>query len=318
MMARGGNKSKGDGGDPSIVLAIEEPELYQHPTRARHIAGLLSSISRGGFKGVASSVQVIYTTHSPYFVGADRIGQIRLLRKEDGEKGMAKVTRVWSTDMGKIRRRLAAAGASKHADPDKLEHDFDRVLTPLMGEGFFAGTAVLVEGNSDRIAITRAAEMLGTPLDEQGVAVIPCGSKPSLPGPFAMFKELGVRTYAVWDGDNDKPEEKKRNWRLLSLLGIAEPEAAGSGWLGDITADFACHKTKLEGVLRSDMGEGLYDELVAKYKKAYRLKDSDEKKPLVTHLLMREMERRKIRPAGLGRIVEAILAGGAARGRDPA
>ena len=40
------------------------------------------------------------------------------------------------------------------------------------------------------------------------------------------------------------------------------------------------------------------------------MKDSDEKKPLVTHLLMREMERRKIRPAGLGQIVGAVLAGG--------
>ena len=317
--ASGGGGGEGeDGGGPSIVLAIEEPELYQHPTQARHIAGLLSSISRGGFAGVAKDVQVIYTTHSPYFVGADRIGRIRLLRKAGGEEGMPKATRVWSTDMDKIRKRLAAAGAAKHADPDKLEHDFDRVLTPLMSEGFFAGTAVLVEGDSDRIAITRAAEILGTPLDEQGVVVIPCGSKTSLPGPLAMFKELGVQTYAVWDGDNDKPDEKKRNRRLLSLLGIAEAEAAGGGWLGGVTADFACHETKLEGVLRSDMGKGLYDELVAKYKKTYRLKDSDEKKPLVTHLLMREMERRNVRPAGLGRIVEAILAAGAAGSPEPA
>ena len=268
----GEGEGEGEGGGPSIVLAIEEPELYQHPTQARHIAGLLSSISRGGFAGVAKNVQVIYTTHSPYFVGADRIGQIRLLRKADGEEGMPKATRVWSTDMDKIRMRLAAAGAAKHADPDKLEHDFDRVLTPLMSEGFFAGTVVLVEGESDRIAITRAAEILGTPLDERGVAVVPCGSKSALPGPLAMFKELGVRAYAVWDGDNDKPDEKKRNRRLLSLMGIAEAAVAGGGWLGDTNTEFACHRTKLEGVLRSDMGEGLYDELVRKYKKTYRLR----------------------------------------------
>ncbi len=326
-----GDGGKGDGGDPSIVLAIEEPELYQHPTQARHIAGLLSSISRGGFEGVAPSVQVVYTTHSPYFVGADRIGQIRLLRKEDGEEGMPKATRVWSTSMDEIQGRLKAAGAAKHADLDKLEHDFDHLLTPLMGEGFFAGTAVLAEGETDRIAITRAAEMLGTPLDEQGVVVIPCGSKYSLPGPLAMFKGLGVRTYVVWDGDDNKPAEKRHNERILSLLGIAEDEIAAGVWLGDTNAEFACHKSKIEGVLRSDMGGKLYDELVEKYKKAYRLKDPNDKKPLVAHLLMREMKRRKICPAGLGRIVRAILAGAgerpaadaspggvAAGGRDPA
>ena len=314
--AQAGDSAKsddGNDGDPSIVLAIEEPELYQHPTRARHIASLLSSISRGGFEGVASSVQVVYTTHSPYFVGADRIGQIRLLRKEDGEEGMPKATRVWSTSMDKIQGRLKDAGAAKHADLDKLEHDFDRVLTPLMGEGFFASTAVLTEGETDRIAITRAAEMLGTPLDERGVVVIPCGSKPSLPGPLVMFKELGVRTYVVWDGDDNKSAEKRHNKRLLSLLGIAEDEIAGGGWLGDTNAEFACHKSKIEGVLRSDMGGGIYDELVTKYKKAYHLKDPNDKKPLVAHLLMREMKRRKICPARLGRIVGAILAGAGAR-----
>ena len=304
----------GGGGGPSIMLAIEEPELYQHPTRARHIAGLLSSISKGGFEGVASSVQVIYATHSPYFVGADRIGQIRLLRKADEENGMPKATDVQSTSMDEIQKRLTDAGAAKHADPDKPEHDFDRVLTPLMSEGFFARIVVLVEGDSDRIAITRAAELLDTPLDGQGVVVIPCGSKSALPGPLVMFRELGVRTYVVWDGDSDKLSEKKRNKRLLSLLGVAKDKIDGGGWLGDTNASYTCHKTTLEGVLRSDMGEERYDKLVEKYKKTYHLKDSGNKKPLVVHLLMREMERQKIRPAGLKLIVEAILAGGPAGG----
>jgi len=311
----GGKSNDGDDGDPSIVLAIEEPELYQHPTQARHIAGLLSSISRGGFEGVAPSVQVVYTTHSPYFVGADRIGQIRLLRKEDGEEGMPKATRVWSTSMDEIQGRLKDAGAGAHADPDKLEHDFDRVLTPLMSEGFFAGTAVLVEGESDRIAITRAAEMLGTPLDERGVVVIPCGSKPEMPGPVAMFKNLGVCVYAVWDGDNDRPDEKERNRRLLSLMGLADDEIAGGAWLGDVNADFACCESDMDCMLRSDMGgEEAYVPFAARFRSTYKPRGRGKKKPLAAHLMMREMKKKGIRPAWLGRIVEAILAGGTAGG----
>lgn len=299
-------------GGPSIVLAIEEPELYQHPTRARHLAGLLSSISKEGFKGVASSVQVIYSTHSPYFVGADRIEQVRLLRKAGGGRGQPGTTRVWSTDMDRIRKRLADAGAAKHADPGKLEHDFDHILTPLMSEGFFAGTVVLVEGDSDRIAIMRVAEMLNTPLDESGVAVIPCGSKSSQVGPLAMFLELGVRTYVVWDGDNNAGKEKRVNARLLSLLGRG---VDGEGdWLGATTGNFACFRDNLELELRSDMGENLYDRLMSEYKKAYRLKERSPKKPLVTHLLMLEMEKRQIRPASLERVVKAILGGAPAEG----
>ena len=214
-------------GVPSVVLAIEEPELHQHPSQARHIAGLLSSISVSGFAGVANDVQVAYTTHSPHFVGVDRMGQIRLVRKEGGEEGMPKVTRVWITSVDKIQERLAGAGASKHADPEKLRRNFDRILAPLMSEGFFARTAVLVEGDSDRVAIMRAAEMLGMPLDEKGAAVIPCGSKFALPGSYAMFKNLGKRVYLVWDGYNDNPREKNRNRRLLSILGIAGDKIDG-------------------------------------------------------------------------------------------
>ena len=316
------NSARAGGGKdgPSIVLAMEEPELYQHPTRARHLADLLSSISKEGFKGVASSVQVIYATHSPYFVGADRIEQLRLLRKVGAGEGEPGTTRVRSTDMDRIRRRLAAAGASRHADQDKLEHDFDRILTPLMSEGFFADTVVLVEGDTDRIAVMRAAELLGTPLDERGVAVIPCGAKPSMPGPLVMFLELGVRTYAVWDGDNNAGKEKKRNARLLSLLGMNKDEIDAGAWLGTTTPNFACCEADMECLLRSDMGEETYAPLAVRFRLEYGLRGKGDKKPLLAHLMMREMKRRNIRPVRLGRIVEAILAGGeaAAGGSGPA
>lgn len=301
------------GAGPAIVLAIEEPELHQHPARARHIAALLSSISRSGLAGVAGDVQVVYTTHSPHFVGADRIGQIRLVRKGGGEGGLPGTTRVWSTTMDDIKERLRSAGASRHADLPMLERDFDRILTPLMGEGFFARTAVLVEGDSDRIAIMMTAEILGTPLDERGVAVIPCGSKSGLLGPLAMFAELGVRTYPVWDRDGDAGRRKRLNASLLSLAG-----RGGSGDCPDATtSEYSCLGGGLEGALRSDMGAGLYDRLAAGYRKEYSLGKKD-KKPLVTHLLMEEMKRRGIRPARLGRMVEAILAGDDAEGGGPA
>lgn len=313
------NRGEPKGGDHeglSVVLAVEEPELYQHPTRMRHLAALFRSMSQNGLDGVADRIQVVYTTHSPYFVGADRIEQMRMLRKVDGGKDKPKTTRVWSTDMDSIRKRLADAGAAKRTNRDRLVHDFDRILTPMMSEGFFAGKVVLVEGDSDRIAVMRAAEMLGTPLDERGVAVIPCGPKSRLPGPLAMFKELGVRTYAVWDGDNNKGKEKRVNARLLSLLGRGSDDEGE--WLGAITGDFACFKGKMEEELRSDMGGELYDRLMAEYTKAYRLGKKDPKKSLVTHLLMQEMEQRGMRPERLGRIVEAILAGGATGDSSPA
>ena len=57
---------------PSLVLAIEEPELYQHPSRQRHLASVLLNLAKGAIPGVAENTQVIYATHSPLFVGLDR------------------------------------------------------------------------------------------------------------------------------------------------------------------------------------------------------------------------------------------------------
>ena len=147
------------------------------------------------------------------------------------------------------------------------------------------------------------------------MAVIPCGSKSGLLGPLAMFAELGVRTYPVWDRDGDAGKGKRLNASLLSLAG----RGGGGGDCPDATtAGYSCLGGGLEGALRSDMGAGLYDRLVAGYRKEYRLGTRDLKKPLVTHLLMREMEARGICPARLGRIVGAILAGDdAAGGRGP-
>ncbi len=303
---------------PSVVLAVEEPEIYQHPTRMRHLAGLFRSMSQSGLDGVADRMQVVYTTHSPYFVGADRIGQVRMLRKVDGGRDKPKTTRVWRTDMDSIRKRLVDAGATRRTDPGRLEHDFDRILTPMMSEGFFADRVVLVEGDTDRIAVMRAAEMLGTPLDERGVAVISCGPKGNLHAPLAMFKELGVRTYVVWDGDNNKESEKKNNACLLSLLGMPRDEIDAGAWLGAITPDFACCEADMECMLRSDMGEEIHAPLAVRFRREYGLSGRSDKKPLLAYLMMREMEQRGMRPERLGRIVEAILDGSAAGGSSPA
>src|SRR6185312_12526111 len=65
---------------PDLILAIEEPELYQHPDRQRHISTVLRGLATIT-DGSTPSTQVMYTTHSPHFVGLDRFDSIRLARK---------------------------------------------------------------------------------------------------------------------------------------------------------------------------------------------------------------------------------------------
>lgn len=62
-----------------ICLAIEEPELFQHPIQAQAFAGVLRSLA----EDPQQNLQVTYATHSPYFVEANKFHQIRRLVRGD-------------------------------------------------------------------------------------------------------------------------------------------------------------------------------------------------------------------------------------------
>src|SRR5690606_25919059 len=72
----------------SIILAIEEPELYIHPHCQRLIFGVLKAfagVSEGGES--AGRDQVLYTTHSPAFVEIGHYERIAVVRKPNQETG---------------------------------------------------------------------------------------------------------------------------------------------------------------------------------------------------------------------------------------
>lgn len=67
-----------------ICLAIEEPELFQHPIQAQTFAKVLRSLAEDAGK----RIQVTYATHSPYFLEARHFDQVRrLTRSSDATPG---------------------------------------------------------------------------------------------------------------------------------------------------------------------------------------------------------------------------------------
>lgn len=60
-----------------ICLAIEEPELFQHPIQAQTFAKVLRSLAEDSGK----RIQVTYATHSPYFLEARHFDQVRRLTR---------------------------------------------------------------------------------------------------------------------------------------------------------------------------------------------------------------------------------------------
>ena len=65
--------STDDSSAPTLILGCEEPELYQHPPQARHLAAVLQKLS-------LENAQIIVTTHSPYFVAGASFENLRMVR----------------------------------------------------------------------------------------------------------------------------------------------------------------------------------------------------------------------------------------------
>jgi putative ATP-dependent endonuclease of the OLD family len=258
---------------PNLVLAIEEPELYQHPNRQRHFAKILMQISNKKIPGVAERTQIIYGTHSPLFVGVDRIEQIRLLRKISIAGDKPKITKIFSTDLDEVGKKVWEIEGKPTAEMYTKQTTLPRlktIMTPWMNEGFFADIAILVEGEDDRAAILGIAKANGYDLEGNGFSVIPCGGKTNISRPYIIFDNLHIPLYIIWDGDFgkgetqgmckecghalDKKPDPKENHKLLRLMGKKEED-----WPEYIEEKFACFKTELESTLENEIGHEVFE-----------------------------------------------------------
>jgi len=274
VVAKGSNHTAVEGGEsegkttasggpdlPSLVLAIEEPELYQHPSRQRHMAAILSKLAVGEIPGVAKTTQVLYTTHSPLFVGLDRFDHISLLRKTDHLEGMPRITKLTKTTLDAVAEELWIAGGKQEEKytAGTLRSRLQAILTPWVNEGFFADVAVLVEGEDDRAAILGAAKAMGHDFDSGGIAIVPCMGKSNLDRPLVIFRQLGIPLYLLWDSDHGVKDAKPdTNRYLLRLLGQAEVD-----WPNQIMEKHACFKVNLETTLSDELGNEFFNQLLS-------------------------------------------------------
>ena len=237
---------------PNLVLAIEEPELYQHPSRQRHLASVLLNLAKGSIPGVAVNTQVIYATHSPLFVGLDRFDQIRVLRKVRQADGRPKATQLKKADMEAVANELwdAVGRQGDTFTAQTLKPRLQSMMAPWMGEGFFADVVVLVEGEDDRAAILAVAKSMHLDFEASGTTVIPCFGKNNMDRPLVILRQLGIPVYLVWDGDGESDStNSEANRRLLRLLGKPAQD-----WPDFVGPSAACFEVTLEKTLEDEMG----------------------------------------------------------------
>lgn len=248
---------------PSLIIGIEEPELYQHPDRQRHFAKTLLELSSKGIGGTFENIQTIYSTHSPLMIDFQRFNQLRIFRKIKAlEVDMPTQTNVTCTDLAQVSRFVEEV---KEIPPntisdESLRQRLVRIMNPWMNEGFFAKLVVLVEGIKDRALILGEASSRDLDFDSIGICVIPCSGKNSITEIAAIYKKLEIPTYVVWDSDEGKSKGIPANRNILRCH-ECEPE----DYPCKVTDDFCCTKTNLEGTFRNEIGEANYNRIIQSY-----------------------------------------------------
>lgn len=191
----------------ALLLAIEEPELYQHPLQARALASSLESLSTGTGP---RSIQVAYSTHSPYFTRAALFEDLRLCSRTG-----AQTTSCVAADPAAI----AAAVAESGYETDTASR-VKRALAENLREAIFARSVILCEGESDAAVLEGVGEVQGG-LDRDGVAVAYAGTKSALIIAAAILGQLEIPYFVLFDADGEpeKVAEAARNRQILVVCG---------------------------------------------------------------------------------------------------
>lgn len=248
---------------PSMIIGIEEPELYQHPDRIRYFAKTLLQLSDRGIKGTFENVQIVYSTHSPLMIDFQRINQLRIFRKKSpSEEDRPKESYVNYTNLAEVSRFIESAkGEPPNSITDEsLRQRLISLMNPWMNEGFFATLGVLVEGIRDRALILGEALTRRIDLESKGICVIPCSGKDSMTEAIAIFKCSKIPTYVIWDSDEGRREGITANRNILRCH-----DCELEDYPCKITDDFCCTKTNLEDTFRNEIGKENYARGVSRY-----------------------------------------------------
>lgn len=212
------------------IILIEEPECFLHPQKQKYLYETFEKISQ--------SNQLIYTTHSPYFVALPNFYQIIRLIKENSE---TKVQNIRSEKWLEIVNKLW-----QQKEELKILKDFDTETR----EFFFSKAVIIVEGDTERLSLPVYANRLKFNLNAADVSIINARGKRNLYKFVQIAKTLNIKTVAFYDVDTsdfNKEDEDAYNNQLNALA-------------DEITKIIALDKD-YEGELRKTFGEQKYNEI---------------------------------------------------------
>ena len=294
-----------DPGGPAaktMILGVEEPELYQHPPQARHLADVLESLG-------ADTDQVIVTTHSPFFVRGVSFEDVGLVRARAHPAGSC----VRRLDLNVVAARI------REVREDDVDHGpsgiiakIHQSLQPGVAEMLFARVPVLVEGLEDEAYLTTQLHLLGRwqEFRRLGCHIVPVHGKGELVRPLAIAAELQIPAFVVFDADGDQLVESRRvkhekdNKAILRLVGATvEPFPADIAW-GD---NYVVWPSTLAKAVEAELGAPWQRHMDIVRRRDFGDEPDLEKNALFISSVLKEAFAEGDRSAVLGHLCDSIL-----------
>lgn len=173
------------------IILIDEPGLYLHANAQRDILKNLENAS--------AESQIIFSTHSPYLIEADKLDRIRLVRKLE-KKGTV------------IENKLHSSGDKETLTP---------ILTAIgleLNQGIVAANRVnniVVEGPSDYFYLTALSLLLGF----DNLNFVSGGSSGNMPKIGTILQGWGGKVIYLYDDDQaykNATKNIKKEWLTIT------------------------------------------------------------------------------------------------------
>jgi putative ATP-dependent endonuclease of OLD family len=197
-------------GDEGLVMVIEEPEAHLHPIAQQWLGRKISELHGDG-------VQVIVTTHSPAFVDLGNPGSLVCVRKS----GVPSSTTVVQHSRPALAQILRESGASK-ATAGTIGPFYSASATTEHVTGLFARACVVVEGQTEVLALPELLNATGTDVLELGIAIVSAEGIGAIARWLRLYWAYQVPAMALFDRDSrDDPHGTRRD-ELLRTLGVTQ------------------------------------------------------------------------------------------------
>ena len=241
---------------PTLIMGIEEPEIYQHPPQVKYLAETLNELSE-------KDSQILICSHNPLFIPGDNFEAIRVVREKD-EPSTSYISQLLYTDLSNL---LKSSGQKTLKEEGMLAKLYPS-LNPIINEMFFCSNLILTEGIEDVAYISTYLMLTGRIMDfrKYGCHIVPVGGKSSIIKPLAMAKLLNIPVFVVCDADTDieqienddrrKSEVGKHKKDNRSILNLLDYEDLNE-WPSDsiIKKNLSMWKTNLAKIIENEFGE---------------------------------------------------------------